>query len=192
MKTKLFITILFAMIVLVGQAQSDYSAYLNRALEKLDAGDCESAQKNYNVYKELSGDAKPSVEVLIQDCADEKNKTKTYSVGETMQVGDAKYKVAYVRDGGKHGLAVFDNGWASIYSVGTSKCVTQKGIPTLEEVKLIYANRDLVGLYDVYWTCTNANNGDAHYTVKDFSTGEESKRRYDEKKAAVILLIHRF
>ena len=51
-------TLLLMILVLVGgsiSAQSDYSNYLNKALEKLEAGECESAQRFYNIYKELSG-----------------------------------------------------------------------------------------------------------------------------------------
>ena len=68
MKTKL----LFAFCVLFVchlAAQSDYSFYLNQAKEKIEEGNCESAQKWYNVYKELTGKSSDFFEKLfIKDC----------------------------------------------------------------------------------------------------------------------------
>lgn len=45
--------------------------YLSKAITKLNEGNCESAQKFYNVYRRLSGKTSPAVEVAITDC--EKN-----------------------------------------------------------------------------------------------------------------------
>lgn len=73
MKTKL----LFAFCVLFVcnlAAQSDYSSYLDQSMDELGKGNCEGAQKWYNVYKELSGETKSSVQTLIDDCKAEKLK----------------------------------------------------------------------------------------------------------------------
>lgn len=69
MKNKLFLLAFFCMCVFGVNAQSDYSSYLNKALEKLEAGDCEAGRRFYNVYKELSGKSVLSVEELISDCS---------------------------------------------------------------------------------------------------------------------------
>ena len=107
------IVLLFSIFTLVAcvSAQTDYSDYLNKALKELEAGNCDAAQKFYDVYKELSGKTVTSVEVLLADCG---GKEKTYKVGDFMKVGDEKYQVAYIRDGGKHGLAVLNKGWQSM------------------------------------------------------------------------------
>lgn len=193
MKKGIFI-VMFATFALIANAQSDYSNYLNKALEKLEAGDCEAAQNFYNVYKELSGKSASSVEVLLKDC----NREKNYSVGDKIMVGDSTYTVAYIRDGGKHGLAILNRGWQSITG-NSQKYVVQRGLPTLEEMKMIYSNRDLLGLYDKYWISEYANvsactiNGHEYkyICIMDFLDG---KVFYDcpYDSNGVVLLVHRF
>lgn len=190
MKTKTLLFTFFAMVTFTMSAQTDYSSYLNKAMEKLEAGDCVGAQKMYNVYKDLTGKSMPSVESLLEDCKQE----KTVSVGDSIQVGNMEYQVAYVRDGGKHGLAIANRNWNSIYHYGYQTSITRKGVPTLEELRLIYANRDIIRLYDIYWSCTSCDSkgsGDPHFIIKDFSTGSEKCVNYGSN-VAVILLVHRF
>lgn len=74
MKTRFFLVVFSLACALSAVAQTDYSSYLDGAMKKLEAGDCESAQKLYNVYVDLSGDSKPSVQTLINDCNAEKQK----------------------------------------------------------------------------------------------------------------------
>ena len=183
------IILLFSILTIMVcvSAQADYSDYLDKALKELEFGNCDAAQKFYNVYKELSGKTVTSVEVLLADCG----KEKTYKVGDYIQVGDEKYQVAYIRDGGKHGLAVLNKGWQSMY--GKSDIyITRKGVPTLEEMKLIYSNRDIVRLYDIYWTCSrNPSSSSYKYYVFDFSTNKIDEADYT-RVAGIILLIHRF
>ena len=187
--------ILVAVIVLLAfnlKAQEPDPTYLNKALQQLESGNCDAAQLYYNAYKELTGDSKPSVQALIDDCF---GPDKTYKLGDQMTVGEITYTVAYIRDGGKHGLAVFIEGWESIVSSYNSelrqKYITQKGIPTFDELKLLYENRDAVRLFDVYWSCTVDEKESRLYKTIDFSTGSvDSKDCYNPK--AVVLLIHRF
>ena len=175
------------MVTLTCSAQTDYSHYLDKAMQQLEAGDCDAAQKYYNVYKELSGKTVVSVEVLIGDCG----KEKTYNVGDYIDVGDEKYQVVYIRDGGKHGLAVLNKGWQKLHDL-FDLCVTRKGIPTLDEMKLIYSNRDLVRLYDIYWTCSKTNSSsNIFYYTTDFSTGKIEENNYYYPNG-IILLIYRF
>ena len=192
MKTRFFLFAILAIITFSANAQDDYKNYLNKAMDKLDAGDCESAKKFYNVYKELSGKTVASVEVLLSDC-----KKEYYNLGETMQVGDKKYTVAYVRDGGKHGLAILNMGYGKL-SADKKTYVTQKGIPTIEELRLLLKNRDNVQLYDRYWSCSRytgndkwcAGSGYIYYTI-DFSNGQEDTT-CETAECAAILLVHRF
>ena len=192
---KYIFSILFTIFVISCNAQTDSLFYLNKAMSKLETGDCELARKYYNVYKELYNNNKPvqSIEALLEDCTKD-----TFAVGETITKDGRKYIVAYTRDGGKHGFAVSNGGWGNIYDCSNScyfieEFVTRKGIPTLEELKKIYENRDIIRFYDIYWTCTIAEkDGRSGYSYTiDFSTGETSLT-YAKKSNAVILLIYRF
>ena len=188
MKTK---TIIFALLTAISvslSAQSDYSSYLNKALEKLEAGDCEAGRRFYNVYKELSGKSVLSVEELISDCS----RSAGYKLGDIITVGDKKYTVVYIRDNGQHGYAILDMGWTTM----KSENVSRKDVPTLSELKQIYNNRDAVRMYDIYWTCTKSDTkkeSDSYYVCMDFSTGT-TKDGYRTGSAdfAKVLLIHRF
>ena len=153
MKTKSIFFVLFAALIFTASAQSDYSSYLNKAMEKLETGDCEAAQKYYNVYQELSGETKSSVQVLIDDCTKSRNKEQTYVIGDEMHVKDTTYIVAYIRDGGKHGFAILNLGWKRLY-LYTDNILRQE-VPTLDELKLIYQNRDVLRIYENYCSATN-------------------------------------
>lgn len=201
MKTHLIIASIFTAFAITCNAQSDYSSYLNKTMEKLEAGDCEGAQKIYNVYKELSGSTVLSIEEMISDCG----KEKKYKVGDLINVNGEEYTVAYTRDEGEHGFAIFNEGWGWLESDDRSrynserceKYLYQKGVPTLDELRQIYANKDILKLYDTYWTCEDVpKRGYSKYYqvyVIDFSTGKKEKREPDSNgQKAVILLIHRF
>ena len=200
MKTKILWCVMLAFSLFYGKAQTDYTKYLNDALKCLEEGNCEKAQRWYNVYVDLTNDKKPSVKEMIEDCINEQMKNKVYAVGDTMMVDNKVYTVAFIREGGKHGLAVKDSGWHGISS-DKSYYVTQQNTPTLEELKQIYGNRDYIGLYNKYWTRTEneksrekKSSGSGYYYyyyVIDFSTGTQSLLRGD-KSDAIILLVHRF
>lgn len=178
------------MVVAYGaNAQSDHSTYFDKAMEKIEAGDCNAAQKYYNIYKELTDKSISSFEKLIADC----QKDKSYTVGDVMIVNGDEYKVAYVRDKGKHGLAVLEKGWERINKEVTVKTeyVDRKGIPTLEELKEIYKNRDILGMYGRYWSCTKVKGFSSTYKTIDFSTGEHMNHD-GTYPSAIVLLIHRF
>ena len=74
MKTKVFCIILLSLSTILIFAQSDYSKDLNTAIEKLTEGDCNGAQTYYNIYKGMTGEAKPYLEKQINDCKAEKLK----------------------------------------------------------------------------------------------------------------------
>jgi len=190
MKLKiLFCSFFLFMSVCANAQESSYSYLLDNAMECLKNGECDKARKYYNAYVNLTGETKPSVKELIDIC--EKPKEK-YAVGEKMQVGEDVYTVAYVRDEGKHGLAVLDKGYGSIAGEMKNFYIEQKNIPTLEELGQIYANRDIIRFYGVYWTCTeNSRASCTAYYTKDFSTGRKDSECKDYKHA-IILLIHRF
>lgn len=186
MKTKTLILALLAIVSFNLNAQDEYSNYLNKAFEKLEEGDCKAAQKFYNVYKELSEKSVVSFEVLLEECVGEKK----YSVGDNMIVNGQTYTVAYTRDEGRHGLAIFKKGWDSLTN-NLELYITRKGIPTIEELDLIYANKDKVGLFDVYWSCSKTSGcAPTCYAYKDFATGKGDHTFGDNTR--FILLIYRF
>lgn len=47
---------------------NDYTSYLSKARECVEAGNCDAAQRNYNVYKDLSGGRDYSLEEAIVKC----------------------------------------------------------------------------------------------------------------------------
>lgn len=203
---KYIFSILFTIFSISCIAQTDSLFYLNKAMSKLEAGDCEAARKYYKVYKEVYNGNKPiqSIEVLLEECTKD-----TFAVGETIMKDGRKYIVAYTRDGGKHGFAVSNEGWYHLddykYYYGTDKygatkyeyystVIERRGIPTLDELKEIYKNRDKLRLYDIYWSCTEIpKKGYDHYKYKlyDFSSGIVIEG-FASKKQAVVLLIYRF
>ena len=69
MKAKFIIILAAVMSALLGQAQtSDYASYIDQAWTCLDNGNCDAAQRNYNVYKTLSGSTNYNLERAIIDC----------------------------------------------------------------------------------------------------------------------------
>lgn len=78
--------------------------------------------------------------------------------------------------------------------------IYKKQIPTLNELKQIYNNKDALRLYDKYWSCTNNpsyDNGILVYTMyymytMDFSTAGTIGTYYFNSDGCVKLLIHRF
>lgn len=134
MKTKLvFLSILIFNVTCVC-AQNDYSNYLNRAMEKLESGDCESAQKFYNVYKDLSGETKKSVETLIADCSKKiVGQKSSYRINDKLEINGKLYRVAHIEDKGKHGFAIYDMGAGPI----TKEMINARQLPTTSEMLII-------------------------------------------------------
>jgi hypothetical protein len=181
MKLKALFFALIAMLAFTVNAQTDYSHYLNKAMQKIDEGDCEAAQKFYNVYKEMAGNSVASIEELIADCKDTPPTTnKKYAVGDKIILDGKIYKVAYIEDGGLHGFAVCEN--------GSGKKPSNDIIPTWAEYKLIKKANKTLKLSGRYWS-TRAYNSTRHFVcgIGGFSSFDASDSDvYD------ILLIYRF
>lgn len=52
-------------------AQEDYDFYLQKARQRIAEGDCDGAQRNYNVYMELAKKTDKNIEYLIEECVSE-------------------------------------------------------------------------------------------------------------------------
>lgn len=187
MKTRKLAFVLFTLLAFNLNAQSDYASYLSKAMEKLNVGDCESAQKFYNVYKDLSGKSKPSVQVLIDDCMQE-NK---YRIGGKIVVDGEEYTIAHLVGNKSHGFAIRDIGVISLCVPNTLEYLRKKMIPSLDEMKIIYSNNDNIGLTGKYWTSSVYGYGDyTYYYLLDFLTGKEYYAHQQTHYG--VLLIHRF
>lgn len=68
MKTFKFIMILAVLLCVGTFAEAQYDDYLNTALTLLDNGDCDNAERNYNVYKKLTGKTSAFVEKGLAEC----------------------------------------------------------------------------------------------------------------------------
>ena len=157
------------MIGFEANGQSNPQDYLDMAKEKLEAGDCDAAQRLYNVYKSLSGRTSSTLEVAIKDCV-ENNKPKSYRIGDDAKdlVGESGFKIAYLDDSGKHGFAI--KFW------GNQRGPTSKP-PTRNDCKVMYNRRITLGLSGEYWTGERNRWRDKYYTF-DFSTGKERTRNF--------------
>ena len=175
MKTRFPLLAFFSLFAFYVNAQSDYSSYLNKAMEKLEVGDCDDAQKWYNVYKELSGESKPSVQVLIDDCKNAK--VKKYSIGEELKQHGCSFKVAYLDSSNEHGFAIYERTSSSKFLTNSDKFYYDAHLITLSELSKIIPNRHLLGLRGSYWTATVAkssnNDKETKYYVKNVETGNE-------------------
>lgn len=129
---------------------------------------------------------------------------KTYKIGDIIQIGYHRGRIAYLDSSNKHGWVITNI--RSVASHGpTGRREGCKGIygvvPTKEELLVIYRNKNTLGLYNEYWSSSLAKkekNGwgnwsdDWYYTV-DFSSGSVQKRRCGEKgKACYFIEIMKF
>lgn len=80
MKTRFFVFAVVAAITfgMTVQAQSDNSYYLAQAWECLNSGNCDGAQRNYDVYKQMTGKLNSSLEEGIGRCKQEKSMSAKY------------------------------------------------------------------------------------------------------------------
>lgn len=63
------LSIMFLLLVSdVLVAQDDYGFYLQKARQRLAEGDCDGAQRNYNVYKDLAKKTDKTLEQMIAEC----------------------------------------------------------------------------------------------------------------------------
>lgn len=188
MKTMKFYVMVFALSVFstLAYAQDDYGFYLQKARQRLAEGDCEGAQRNYNVYKELSGSRNYSLEENIKECEKPVPELhKSYGVGDDAKdfIGYNGFKIAYIDASGKHGFAIKED--------GESTTTDTYNAPSLDELRIIYSNRYSLGLSGEYWSKTDANSLNRRYTI-DFSTGETHQRKWGSYSKYKNIRIKRF
>jgi hypothetical protein len=176
---KIVYTLLCLLMANFAVGQTDYSDYLKQAREKAEAGDCEGAQRFYNVYVEMTGETDAVVNNAIQQCYENNSmkEPRKYKVGEDVGEG---FKIAYVDDTGRRGFAIrFSNYY---------ECI----VPdiTINELQCLYPNRRVLNLSGEYWSTSKASAG--RYYTFDFTTGETRKRRLCAGRKLKYLNIFRF
>lgn len=168
-------------------AQSDYSSYLSKAMEKIEVGDCDGAERFYNVYKELTGKSVSSLEKQIADCK------KEFHLGDVIDVNGEKYIVAHLMNNKLHGFAIKDIGVNNLALPHTLRYLREDKIPTLDEMRIIFKNNEKIGLTGRYWTSSVYQQDGYSYAffyLMDFISGKEYYSRQDLSYG--VLLIHRF
>ena len=79
MRLRVLFAILAIVIAHFSCAQTtDYSSYLAQAWECLNSSNCDAAQRNYDMYKEMTGNRNPSLEGAISRCIQEKSVPAKY------------------------------------------------------------------------------------------------------------------
>lgn len=178
---KCILCVSFVVLAFSVNAQSDYSLYLSQAWECVTAGKCDAAQRNYGVYRDLTGSRIPSLENAIIECQKSASATevKSYHIGDDAEdfVGKEGYKIAYLDRNQKHGFAIGSG-------------FTSDGWPTMEECELMYPNRFSLGLSGEYWTSERENFwGPIDYHTFDFSTHKKHGRNLKNKQIKTIYVI---
>jgi hypothetical protein len=197
MKQNIKISIFAAMLLCSTAAWSQTDDTENQVMQKvteaLSQGDCDRAQRNYNVWKDLTQTTNSSVESRIKSCFDAKETattkedTKSNSVLQVGQNYTAIYYkqgdeysckgiIAYLDYSGKHGLLLRDEKRSNKTPKSWSVEAPWK-VPTKEELETIYKNKIKLGLNDEYWSSTKKKclNGDCYYTM-DFYSGKVNVR----------------
>jgi hypothetical protein len=131
--------------------------------EAILKGDCDRAQRAYNVWKELTEKTNPDIEAEIEDCknSDKKKPTPKLKIGQDFQGG----RIAYLDDSGIHGwvVTISDVTNEAVYwdiANKTCKELTLDGysnwrLPSREELKMILKHKKLFGMHSEYWSSTN-------------------------------------
>lgn len=94
---------------------------------------------------------------------------KKYRIGDDAKdlIGRGGYRIAYLDASGKHGFAI------QLEGKTISEC---KASPTLQELKLMYQYRHLLGLEGEYWSSDETHELTSDVYTFDFSTGKTHKR----------------
>lgn len=94
---------------------------------------------------------------------------KKYRIGDDAKdlIGRGGYRIAYLDASGKHGFAI------QLEGKTISEC---RASPTLQELKLMYQYRHLLGLEGEYWSSDETHELTSDVYTFDFSSGKTHKR----------------
>lgn len=176
MKNKLFLLAFFCMCAIGMNAQSDSQYYLAQAWECLNSENCDGAQRNYDVYKQMTGKRNSSLEGAIQNCMRTKSSsTKRYKIGDDMPITlnytiaksstgvekmhSSKFigRIVYLDNSGEHGKACYNYGSGNLTEAFDGMLLGLRLIPTYEEFRKLIPNLIKLGFEegDEFWTRTS-------------------------------------
>ncbi len=186
------ISLLFAILISLAfrvNAQNDYSHYLDKAWECLKSDNCDAAQRNYSVYKDLTGEKNISLEEALSECTNNSNES-SYKIGDdaTELVRERDYKIAYLNAKGNHGFAIQIGPYSRL---APNRHARNSGTlndryahtPSIDELQKMYPNRDKLDLNEEYWSRTGvpgSRNVYKYFTkfyTFDFKSGSTYQRR---------------
>lgn len=193
-KTSKHLTALAMLMLTTVAPLSAQQDELNAINKKLAEGNCEGAQKIYELYRN-NYPASSDIESRIAECRNTrasqtpsaKAEEKKYSIGDdaTDFVGESGYKIAYFDASGKHGFAIKQCGETTR---GSSSA------PAYDELKIIYQNRYSLGLSGDYWSSTEVDGMLWRYYTLNFADGKTHRVRWGSSvtKSRKVLCIKRF
>ncbi|MDE5638950.1 MAG: hypothetical protein K2I47_04045 [Odoribacter sp.] len=138
--------------------------------------------KDPNISREIN-----SLQNLLDKNQNSTVQEKTYKIGDMIQIGSYRGRIAYLDSSNKHGWIIINI--SSVVSYYPPSGMIYRVVPTKEELMVIYKSKDILGLCNEYWSSSLAKkekNGwgnwsdDWYYTV-DFSSGSVQKRRCGKK-----------
>ena len=156
-----------------------------KIVEALLQGDCDKAQRNYYIWKDLTAQTNLVFEAEIKDCKNDTEKekpiqsqteTKTYKKGD-LKIGQEFQggRIVYLDKSGIHGwiVTITDVTQEAVcWSTANETCQkltlggnTNWRLPSRNELEIILKNKKLFGMYSEYWSSTYCYRyGDSHYT----------------------------
>lgn len=136
LKISIFAALLLCSITLWSQTDDTANLVFKKVTEALVNGDCDRAQRNYNIWKALSETTNPDIEVEIRECKSEseKKQDKGYvelkDAGIAVQTKDVVVSMLYYDDA----KLLCENSTLGGYK--------DWRLPTIVELSAIFSNKD--------------------------------------------------
>jgi len=121
-------------------AQSEYDVYLQNAEQRLREGNCESAQKNYSVYKDMTGQTNADLQKRIDECKNPP--VKTTNTENSQHTNGTTYNISGME-------MVFVEGGTFFGCIPEQNCDCEKAIGKSITQSNIAVNDFYIGKYEV-------------------------------------------
>lgn len=139
--------------------------YLQEAYKSVADGDCQKAQKLYNVYKAMENKDDIGLEELIKEC---QSPSKQYRIGDMIEIDGNRYPIAYIDVTGQHGWAIAEiekryvfskkketkkeKDFTMVYYPFETEVVNKEVLPqkydevTEDDLLYVFNNKELIGI----------------------------------------------